>query len=147
MVITERTVRVFGRQGAGQVPSLSSAFLPHLPRSTAHAHLISASCPSSPVQGPAVLFQTHLSFLASVLPSIPPAYHEIGDTCPAQMVTVHDVLQPHGRVGWGTDGTLQGLVQKGIGTPWTRIPAGSSVQLPEPHFWPTRAQLGFCKRG
>lgn len=28
------------------------------------------------------------------------------------MMTIHDVLQPHGRVGWGTDGTLQGLLQE-----------------------------------
>lgn len=152
MVITGRTVCVFGRQGAGQVPSLSSEFLPHLPRSTAHAHLVAASCPSSLVQGPAVPFQTHSrvwarvgSFLANVSPSVPLAYHEIGGTSPCQMVTIHDVLQPHGRVGWGTDGTLQGPVQEGMGTPWTSLPAGSGVQLPEPHSGPRGPSWGLVR--
>lgn len=52
MVITGRTVCVFGRQGAGRVPSLSSQFSPHLPLSSAQARWVSAQLPKFTGQGP-----------------------------------------------------------------------------------------------
>lgn len=54
MVITERTVCVFG--GRGQLPVLAPPPALHCTCTS-----VSASCPGSPVKDPAVLFQTRTS--------------------------------------------------------------------------------------
>lgn len=47
---------------------------------------------------------------------------------------------PHSRVGWGTDGTLQGLVHEGVGTPQTQLLAGFNEWCRFPS--PTSGLLG-----
>lgn len=60
MVIIESTACVWREAGErGGVPRPSSGLLPHLPDSSTHAHLVSASCPSSASRDPAGLFPTH----------------------------------------------------------------------------------------